>query len=102
MMGFFDPFCPCCRKRDNFAAVFPFSFFVPEKGKCPQNGGFQAYGLPGEPPVRQRAVPRQMLNLSQWRGLSHIIASCRGPNAPDGEAFSFFQSKARKCRRPLA
>lgn len=31
-----------------------------------------------------------MLNLSQWRGLSHIFASCLGLNAADGEAFSLF------------
>ena len=31
-----------------------------------------------------------MLNLSQWRGLSHIFARCLGLNAVDGEAFSFF------------
>lgn len=42
-----------------------------------------------EPSARQRTALRQMLNLSQWRGLSHIFARHRGPNAPDGEAFSF-------------
>lgn len=31
-----------------------------------------------------------MLNLSQWRGLSHIFASCLGLNTADGEAFSLF------------
>lgn len=31
-----------------------------------------------------------MLNLSQWRGLSHIFASCLGLNAAGGEAFSLF------------
>lgn len=46
--------------------------------------------LPKKPPFRQRTAPRQMLNLSQWRGLSHIFARCLGLNAVDGEAFSFF------------
>lgn len=44
---------------------------------------------PDEPSVRQRAAPRQMLNLSQWQGLSHIFTRYRGSNAPDGEAFPF-------------
>ena len=45
--------------------------------------------LPKKPPFWQRTAPRQMLNLSQWRGLSYIFARFLGLNAVDGEAFSF-------------
>jgi hypothetical protein len=46
MMDLIDSLCLCCRKRNKFAAAFLFSFLILEKGKCPQNSGFQAYGLP--------------------------------------------------------
>ena len=48
---------------------------------------------PDEPSMRQRTAPRQMLNLSQWRGLSHTIAGSRGQTPRVAELFLFY-SKA--------
>ena len=43
-----------------------------------------------EPSARQRTALRQMLNLSQWRGLSHTIAGSRGQTPRAAELFLFF------------
>jgi hypothetical protein len=67
-----------------------FLFPYVRKRKTAERRFFGQNALPKKPPFRQRTAPRQMLNLSQWRGLSHIFARCLGLNAVDGEAFSFF------------
>ena len=80
--------CSCCRKGDSFGNI---SLFLLVKENARRMVVLTAVQpAPGEPSIRQRTEPRQMLKLSQWQGLSHIFARYRGSNASDGEAFSFY------------
>ena len=79
--------CSCCRKGDSFGNI---SLFLLVKENARRMVVLTAVQpAPGEPSMRQRTAPRQMLKLSQWRGLSHIFARYCGTNASDGEAFPF-------------
>lgn len=91
-MDLIDSLCLCCRKRNKFAAAFLFSFFILEKGKCPQNSGFQAYDLPwmtagaakgstasdAEPFAVAGTVPHihqiPWLKCPGWRSISFFIS----------------------------
>lgn len=77
-------------KGTAFGNIPVFLFPYVRKRKTAERRFSGQNALPKKPPFRQRTAPRQMLNLSQWRGLSHIFARCLGLNAVDGEAFSFF------------
>lgn len=101
-MGPVGPVRSCCHKRDCFGQHSRFSFpWCVRKRKTAERRFSEQNALPKKPLFRQRTAPRQMLNLSQWRGLSHIFASCLGLNTADGEAFSFFNPIVRKCRRSI-
>lgn len=88
--------CACNRKRGPFGNIPLFLF---HKENARRMAVLKAVlSAADEPSVRQRVAPRQMLNLSQWRGLSHIFARYRGSNVSDGEAFPFLFPKRCRCR----